>query len=259
MVPVWTPGELYIGGAGVARGYLQDAGLTAARFIVEPLTGEASGRMYRTGDRVRLLTSGDLEFLGRIDDQVKIRGFRVELGEVESSLRKHPAVSDAAMLAHDDGSGNRLASFVVYRSGKRPASGDLRTFLHAAGLPEYMIPHAVIELDVLPLTPNGKLDRKALSELLVRHAGDSASDDTPLTEWEAVVARIWRELLDVDQIGASDNFYDLGGHSLIAIQVVTALEKRAGVHISPRDLVFHTLRQFAVLCEAKSPLKVAQT
>jgi acyl carrier protein len=208
--------------------------------------------MYRTGDRVRMLPGGLLEFLGRLDSQVKIRGFRVEVGEVDSALRRHPRVKDLAVLAHDDGSGMRLAAFLVGSGTPALQAAELKTFLFEQGLPDYMIPASFVVLDALPLTANGKLDRQGLLASLDAVSTADAGDE-PLTEWESLVAGIWSELLGVGDIQSRDNFYDLGGHSLLAIQVVTALEKRARVHISPRDLVFHTLRQFAALCESKSP------
>ena len=249
-VPVWGVGELYIGGAGVARGYLADAELTAARFLHDPWGHGSNARMYRTGDRVRVLPTGVLEFLGRLDSQVKIRGFRVELGEIEAALRQHPDVSQAHVIMHDN-HGARVAAFVVYRPASRPGANELRDFMRRHGLPDYMIPSSFVALDALPLTSNGKPDRPRLLAWLDAPPA-LAQNEEGLTEWEAIVAGIWQELLGVDGIQASDNFYDLGGHSLMAIQVVSALERRARVQISPRDLVFHTLRQFAALCMSKS-------
>jgi acyl carrier protein len=248
-VPIWASGELYIGGAGVARGYLADTQLTEERFVPDPWTTGGPSRMYRTGDRVRVLPGGVLEFLGRLDTQVKIRGFRVELGEIDAALRQHPSVRDAVVLA-DDADGSRLAAALVYKDGPRPGVADLRSFLQRQGLPDYMIPASFAALDALPLTSNGKLDRQRLLASLALPVAREAQDE-PLSEWESTVAAIWQELLRVDRIEPSDNFYDLGGHSLMAIQVVSALERRAGVQISPRDLVFHTLKQFAALCASK--------
>jgi acyl-coenzyme A synthetase/AMP-(fatty) acid ligase/acyl carrier protein len=249
-VPVWGVGELYIGGAGVARGYLADAELTGARFLHDPWGHGSNARMYRTGDRVRVLPTGVLEFLGRLDSQVKIRGFRVELGEIEAALRQHPDVSQAHVIMHDN-HGARVAAFVVYRPASRPGANELRDFMRRHGLPDYMIPSSFVALDALPLTSNGKPDRPRLLAWLDAPPA-LAQNEEGLTEWEAIVAGIWQELLGIDGIQASDNFYDLGGHSLMAIQVVSALERRARVQISPRDLVFHTLRQFAALCMSKS-------
>ncbi|HEX7796849.1 MAG TPA: amino acid adenylation domain-containing protein, partial [Vicinamibacterales bacterium] len=249
-VPVWGVGELYIGGAGVARGYLADAELTAARFLHDPWGQGSNARMYRTGDRVRVLPTGALEFLGRLDSQVKIRGFRVELGEIEAALRQHPEVNHVHVVVHDH-NGPRVAAFVVYHPESRSGPNELRDFMRRHGLPDYMIPYSFVALDALPLTSNGKPDRQRLLEWLdVPEV--LPQNEEPLTEWEAIVAGIWQELLGVDGIQPSDNFYDLGGHSLLAIQVVSALERRARVQISPRDLVFHTLRQFSALCTSKS-------
>jgi amino acid adenylation domain-containing protein len=251
IVPLWVTGELHIGGAGVARGYLADSALTQQKFIPDPWGTHTGARMYKTGDRVRMLPGGVIEFLGRIDNQVKIRGFRVELGEVEASLRRHPSVKDVAILAHDDGTGTRLSAFLVHRDGPRPTAAGLRAFLQEQGLPDYMIPTSFIGLEALPLTSNGKVDRQRLPTLLELPASHGAETEG-LTEWESIVAEIWQQLLGVDQVQTRDNFYDLGGHSLMAIQVVTALERRVRVQISPRDLVFHTLKQFAALCASKS-------
>jgi amino acid adenylation domain-containing protein len=249
-VPVWGVGELYIGGAGVARGYLADAELTAARFLHDPWGHGSNARMYRTGDRVRVLPTGTLEFLGRLDSQVKIRGFRVELGEIEAAVRQHPDVNHAHVVTYDN-NGPRVAAFVVYRPASRSGANELRDFMKGQGLPDYMIPSSFVALDALPLTSNGKPDRQRLLACLDAPAALPQNEE-PLTGWEAIVAGIWQELLGVDSIQPSDNFYDLGGHSLLAIQVVSALERRARVQISPRDLVFHTLRQFSALCMSKS-------
>jgi amino acid adenylation domain-containing protein len=250
LVPLWVAGELCIGGAGVARGYLASPDLTREKFVADPW-GTGGERMYRTGDRVRMRPDGTLEFIGRTDNQVKVRGFRVEIGEVEAALRRHSRTKDVAVLAHDDGTGMRLTAFLVYRDAA-PLPADLKAFLTEHGLPEYMIPAAFVGLDALPLTANGKLDRQRLLASLDDLVSAQGTTNEPLTEWESLVAGIWQELLGVDDIQPRDNFYDLGGHSLLAIQVVTALEKRARVQVSPRDLVFHTLKQFAALCESKS-------
>ena len=255
IVPLWVAGQLYIGGAGVARGYLADTELTNERFVADPWSLDTGGRMYKTGDRVRLLPGGWLEFLGRVDNQVKIRGFRVEPGEVEAALRRHPDVKDVSVLAHEDDAGTRLAAFLVYRNSRHADSSELRAFLAQHGLPDFMIPGSFVPLDALPLTLNGKLDRRALIPLLALPAARHEVDER-LSEWESMIAGVWQEFLGVEQVQARDNFYDLGGHSLMAIQVVTALERRARVQISPRDLVFHTLKQFAALCASKNALSV---
>jgi len=250
LVPVWSTGELYIGGAGVARGYLADNDLTAAKFVPDPRGQHAGARMYKTGDRVRLLPGGMCEFLGRLDSQVKIRGFRVELGEIAATLSQHPSVRHAEVLMHVDKTGPRLAAFLLQRGGPRPSADDLREFLQQRGLPDYVVPSAFVPVDTMPVTLNGKLDRQRLLELLAAPA-PSPEIDEPLSEWESIIAAIWQNALSIDQVQASDNFYDLGGHSLLAIQVVSALERQADVQVSPRELVFHTLKQFAALCASK--------
>jgi acyl-coenzyme A synthetase/AMP-(fatty) acid ligase/acyl carrier protein len=248
-LPPWVPGELYLSGAGVARGYLNAPELDAQRFLPDRFSAQPNARMYRTGDGVRRLPSGDLEFLSRVDDQVKIRGYRVELGEIAAVLRRHPSVREAVALLRDDvGGEKRLVAYVVCRDGEKVSSGELRDFL-AVDVPEYMIPSAIGVLKALPLSANGKIDRAALPDLL--SGSTDAAAEQPATPWESLVAQVWRELLHVDEVSPYENFYDLGGHSLLAVQVVTALEKRTGVQVSPRDLVFHTLRQFAALCEAR--------
>jgi amino acid adenylation domain-containing protein len=251
LVPCWYPGELYIGGLGVARGYLNAPVTTEERFVADPFAAQG-GRLYRTGDQVRILPTGDLEFLGRRDDQIKIRGYRVELGEIEAALLRHESVSEAAVVVREgeDAGDRRLVGCVVPRAGSRVDTAGLSTFLKAE-IPEYMVPGAFVSLDALPLTPNGKVDRRALVALSDAAPDVAAQDEQPSTECENVVADIWREFLETDRISVHDNFYDLGGHSLMAIQVVTALEKRMQLRMSPRDLVFHTLRQFAALCESR--------
>jgi amino acid adenylation domain-containing protein len=251
LVPVWFPGELYIGGSGVSRGYFNDPGMNRERFIPDPVEKDG-GRFYRTGDSVRMLPTGDLEFLGRTDSQIKIRGFRVELGEVEAALRRHEAVRDSAVIVREiDAGEKRLVGCVALRSGSNADAAALSAFLKSQ-LPDYMVPGAFVFFDALPLNANGKIDRRALAARADSAPSSAAAGSAqPSTEWEALVADIWRELLRADEVGVHDNFYDLGGHSLLAIQVVTALERRTRLHMNPRDLVFHTLRQFAALCESR--------
>ena len=251
-VPMWFPGELFIGGGAVARGYVNsdvNRPATESPFLADPFAGAADGRMYRTGDRVRRIAGGALEFLGRADDQVKIRGFRVEPGEIESVLREHPSVHEASVLVRQSESGDSsLAAFV---SGllERPDTTALRALL-AERLPEHMVPASIVPVPSIPRTANGKIDRAAL--LAAASATPSSGAAGALTsEWERAVAAVWSEQLQIGEVGPQDNFYDLGGHSLMAIQVVTAIEKRHGVRVAARELVFHTLRQFAALCEAR--------
>jgi amino acid adenylation domain-containing protein len=230
--PVGIPGELLLGGAGVARGYLGRDELTAERFVEHQ--GE---RVYRTGDRVRRLADGTIEFLGRVDDQVKVRGFRVELGEIEGVLRAHPGVGQAVAVLRDE----ELVAYAVPRQAgyavshaDRPTREKLVEWL-AAQLPEYMVPNAVVLLDALPLTPNGKVDRAALP---APEGGAAAVDSfvAPRTPTEETIARIWRDVLKKERVGVTDSFLDLGGHSLLAIRVLGRISKELGVRLPLRAL-----------------------
>jgi amino acid adenylation domain-containing protein len=244
-VPAGVAGELYVGGAGVSRGYLNRPELTGERFIENPF---GAGRLYRTGDVAARLSDGQLEFRGRIDDQVKIRGFRIELGEIESTIRDHATVADCAVVAIEVTPGDkRLAAYVVAENGPDDASRwreDLMAHLQQR-LPSYMVPAAVTLLDVIPLTRNGKIDRRALP------APSWETQDTndflePRTSTETMVAELWQEILSIEQVGAEDNFFNLGGHSLLAARVVTQVRKRMEIAISVRALFEQpTLREFA--------------
>ena len=228
-VPLGATGEIYIGGAGVARGYLNRADLTAERFVFDPFSGDAGARMYRTGDLGRYLPDGNIEFLGRNDYQVKIRGFRIELGEIEFRLNEHESVADAVVLARQDHSGDqRLVAYVVPIA--READGGelaaaMRSHLRAC-LPEYMVPSAFVRLDALPLTPNGKVDRQALpapeDDAFVRR-----DYEAPQGELEEIVAKVWTELLGVERIGRNDHFFELGGHSLLAVRLLERLRRHS--------------------------------
>ncbi|MEW5929980.1 MAG: amino acid adenylation domain-containing protein [Gemmatimonadota bacterium] len=226
-VPVGVAGELYVGGAGVARGYLNRPELTAERFVDDPF---APGRLYRTGDRVRWMADGTLEYLGRLDEQVKIRGFRIELGEIEAALRQAPGVRDCTVVVRDDETGDRR--LVAYVVGEAEAEA-LRERLRQS-LPEYMVPAAFVPLESIPLTPNGKLDRKALPA----PEGDAyarGSYEAPLGEVEAALAGIWAEVLGVERVGRWDHFFKLGGHSLLAIRLIERM-RRAGLYTDVRAL-----------------------
>ncbi|MFD0201926.1 MULTISPECIES: non-ribosomal peptide synthetase [Saccharothrix] len=248
-LPIGVPGELFIAGPQVARGYLDRPGLTADRFLADPF-GEPGTRMYRTGDKVRWLAvggadnqtqSGLLEYLGRTDDQVKIRGFRIEPGEVEAALLSHPEVRAAAVVARQDNGHTRLVAYVVTTG---PAK--LRDHLRRS-LPEYSVPSAFVELDRLPLTANGKLDKAALPSPEATSEGEFVAPRTPV---EAELARIWAEVLGVTRIGVEDNFFTVGGDSILSIQLVSRA-RQAGLHLASRDVFRHqTVAELALVVSA---------
>nr|WP_052313046.1 non-ribosomal peptide synthetase [Corallococcus coralloides] len=237
-VPPGVPGELYVGGAGVGRGYLGHPSLTAERFIPDPFSPEPGARMYRTGDRVRWLEVGALEFLGRSDSQVKVRGFRIELEEVEAVLGAQPGVQAAAATVREEASGvRRLVGYVVPFEGAAPDEASLREGLRRR-LPEHMVPAAFVVLDALPLSPNGKVDRNALPALGGRPAREETPFVEPSTPAELLLASLWQQILRVERVGADDNFFELGGDSIISLQVV-AQARRAGLAITPKQLFEH--------------------
>ncbi|HEV2733195.1 MAG TPA: amino acid adenylation domain-containing protein, partial [Longimicrobiaceae bacterium] len=232
--PVGVPGELYVAGDGVTRGYLDRPGLTAETFLPDPFAGEAGSRMYRTGDRARWRRDGTLEYLGRLDEQVKLRGFRIEPGEVEEALAAHPQVRESAVVAREDATGDRrLVAYVVAEQGAAAEAAELRAHL-ARGLPEYMVPSAFVALESLPLTPNGKLDRRALP------APDFAVAEgryvAPRTPTEEVLAETWAETLRLERVGVTESFFELGGHSLLATRVISRVRQVFGVEVPLRAL-----------------------
>jgi amino acid adenylation domain-containing protein len=232
--PVGVTGEMYIGGAGVARGYWNRPDLTADRFVADPYASEPEARMYKTGDLGRWLADGNIEFLGRNDYQVKIRGFRIELGEIEARLREHAGVRDAVVVAREDEPGDkRLVAYYTVREEVNETA--LRAHL-LTKLPEYMAPAAWVRLDALPLTPHGKLDQKALPAPQA-HAGREY--EAPVGELESQLAQIWAEILKLERVGRHDNFFELGGHSLLAVRMMSRLRQVSGREVEIRELFAH--------------------
>jgi amino acid adenylation domain-containing protein len=232
-VPIGVPGELYVGGIGVARAYLNRPELTAERFILDVFTSASDAVMYRTGDIVRFLPSGDLVFVGRTDDQVKIRGFRVEPAEVEAALQDHPRVRQALVLAHEFAVERRLVAYTVADAGTdSPDPEELRRFL-ASRIPDFMIPAAFVGLDAFPLTASGKIDRDALPNPDLPQDVEFVA---PRTATEETLAAIWREVLGLANVGVTYNFFALGGHSLLAMQVIARARQAFGVDVRLRSI-----------------------
>jgi amino acid adenylation domain-containing protein len=231
-VPVGVPGELCIGGMCVAQGYLGRPELSAERFIPDPFSHRQDACLYKTGDLARYLSEGNIEFLGRIDHQVKIRGFRVELGEVEAILAQHPSVREtAATIQENFSDGQRLVAYVVLHQGQSTTAGEMRLFLKQK-LPDYMVPSAFVLLDSLPVTPSGKIDRRALPQPDRLRPDLKAGYEAPQTEIERIIASVWQEVLDLEKVGLYDNFFDLGGHSLLLTQAYNRLREILGAGFS---------------------------
>ncbi len=255
-VPIGVAGELWIGGDGVTLGYLNREDLTRERFVEDPFRHVAGARLYRTGDLARFRPDGNLEALGRTDFQVKVRGYRIELGEIESLLARHEGIAQAAVVARPGPGGeNRLVAYVVGKAGAAPPSAELRKRLRRE-LPDYMIPSAFVALDELPLTPNGKVDRRALPDPEDLVGQPAVARIPPRTPTEVLLAEVWRELLGVSQVAVHDNFFDLGGHSLLTMRAIAGVEKRIGKRLNPREYIFQTLEQIALAydgLEAQDP------
>ncbi|HEV7587202.1 MAG TPA: amino acid adenylation domain-containing protein [Longimicrobium sp.] len=249
---IGVPGELIVGGDGVALGYHARPELDAERFVADPFL--AGGRAYRTGDRVRWLPSGELEFVGRTDDQVKVRGFRIELGEVEAALRKHPALRDAVVVARDDAGAERKLVGYVVPEGAEPTAPELRLFMKEH-LPDYMVPTVFVTLDALPVSPNGKVDRKKLPAPGSARVATGDEYVAPTTPAEQALARVWAEVLRVERVGIHDNFFSLGGDSILSIQVI-ARANEAGLRVTPRSVFQHqTIAELAaVVGHAAAPV-----
>ncbi|HEX8495517.1 MAG TPA: amino acid adenylation domain-containing protein [Pyrinomonadaceae bacterium] len=256
-VPIGVSGEIYIGGDGLARGYLRQPSLTAEKFIPHPYSREPGARLYRTGDVGRYLANGQIEFLGRRDQQIKIRGFRIELGEIESVLNQHPSIRDTVVVAREETTGDRrLVAYVVPVADEEAASaGELRRYLKE-NLPDYMVPSSFVRLEQMPLTPNGKVDRRALPEPSQIEVERDACYVAPQTEIEREIAAIWQATLGVEHVGLDDNFFDLGGHSLLLIRVHKKLTEVVGRDVAIVELFRHpTVRALAGHLGQESYLK----
>jgi amino acid adenylation domain-containing protein len=270
-VPLGASGELYIGGAGVARGYMDRPELTAERFVPDPYTGEVGARMYKTGDLGRWLSDGNIEFLGRNDEQVKIRGYRIEPGEIAARLLEYDGIAEAVVVVRDDLAGEK--TLVAYYTAAKENAGasqsadgsnngsvgpdGLRAHL-ASCLPDYMVPSAYVRLDSLPLTPSGKLDRKALA----RPAGGEypvSAYETPQGDVETALALMWAEVLKVERVGRNDNFFDLGGQSLLGIRVIFLVNDYFLTELTVRALLEHpVLMDFAETLRSASGRPIAE-
>lgn len=258
-VPVGVPGEICVGGAGLARGYLNRTALTNERFMTHPFSAEPGARLYRSGDLARYTADGELEYLGRTDHQVKIRGFRVELGEIEAALMRHPAVGEAVVLAREDAPGDqRLIAYLVPSPNASLPAIELREHLRTS-LPDYMVPAAFVTLPAMPLTPNGKIDRRALPAVGGKSAVPDDSFVAPRTRTEEALAGIWREVLGVERVGLHDSFFDLGGHSLLAMRLIWEIQQHFG-KVLPLAALFSapTIAQFSRVLEESRPSVAAR-
>ena len=258
-VSVGETGELLVGGWGLARGYLNRPELTAQKFISDPFNDQRQGRFYRTGDKVRYLSDGTIEILGRIDNQVKIRGFRIELGEIEEKLSQHPAVKQVVVIAREDVAGDkRLVAYVLLHSSQESEAKSISSLRHflKQQLPDYMIPSSFVVLETLPLNPNGKVDRRALPVPEIRPA-DLPTFVAPRTPIEEMLASIWANILRIDLVGIHDNFFTLGGDSLLAIQIIAQMRVSLGVELSfSRLLEFPTIASLVKIVEETSHQEV---
>lgn len=242
--PVGVPGQLYIGGDGLARGYINRPELTAERFVPDPFSATAGQRLYDSGDRARYLPDGSIEFLGRLDQQVKIRGFRIEIGEIEAVLNEHDGISEVAVVVSQSGSGEqRLVAYVVAAEGN---GGDWRAYLKER-VPEYMIPAIFVAIEEMPLTVTGKIDRQALVALGVREENAGDAYEMPRTAIEEALAEIWKQVLGVERVGINDNFFELGGDSILSIQIV-ARANQVGLRLTAKQIFeYQTVAELAAV------------
>ena len=264
-MPIGVRGDLYIGGDGLARGYLNQPQLTATRFISNPFSAESGSQLYRTGDLARYLPDGNIEFLGRLDDQVKIRGFRIELGEIQSTLEQHPAVHQCVAAVREDDGEKQIVAHVARRPGTAPSESELRAHL-AGQLPPYMLPTSFVILDEFPLLPSGKVDRRALpAPALGRRSADSSSG-AAVGQTQRKLVAIWIDLLHLDDVGIHESFFQVGGHSLRAISLLARIQEVFGVSL-PLRRIFQTPTiaglaeaiDSACLSQAAAPSAIPQT
>ena len=250
-VPVGCEGEVFIGGAGVTLGYRNRQDLTDERFVENryrnPFTNYVSDLLYKTGDLAKYTFDGDIQFLRRNDKQVKVRGFRIELGEIEQIIKKHPAVEQNVVIVREDKTGDaRLVAYTIAKSGQEATATQLREHVRES-LPYYMVPQHFVELQAMPQTNNGKIDYKALPVPTEEATKDGESSDIvmPSTEAQKFLAGIWSEVLEMDDIGVNDTFFDIGGHSLLVMKVITQVHEETGVKLGPQDFLISTLEQMA--------------
>jgi amino acid adenylation domain-containing protein/non-ribosomal peptide synthase protein (TIGR01720 family)/FkbM family methyltransferase len=254
-VPIGVSGELYISGAGLARGYLNRPELTSEKFIPNPWSNEPGSRLYKTGDKARYLRDGNIEYLGRIDNQVKIRGFRIELGEIEAAIALNPAVRRTLVVAREDVPGHKyLVAYIVPNHSSAIASSDLRSFLKEK-LPDYLIPGVFVMLDALPLTPNGKVDRKALPTPDTARQELQADKVAPRTRFEEILAQIWREVFHRELLSIHDNFFEVGGDSILSIQIISKANI-AGLLLTPKQIFQH--QTIAELAAVATPIETRE-
>lgn len=257
-VPIGVAGELYIGGDGLARGYLNQPDATAKKFVPNPFGDAAGALMYRTGDLARFLPDGTIMFVGRFDAQVKLHGYRIELGEIEAAFCQHPAVQDILVVAHEYLPGDkRLVAYIVPKDGKQPTGREWRQFLRRK-IPNYMVPTVFMTVDGLPLNPNGKIDRKALPTPAFDRTALENDFFAPRNATEKTIARIWAEIFSLDEVGIHDNFFDLGGDSILSIQIASRTNQ-AGIYLGPNQVFEHpTIAQLASIAESVPDLQTEQ-
>jgi non-ribosomal peptide synthase protein (TIGR01720 family) len=257
-VPIGVPGELLIGGPGLARGYLNRPELTDEKFIPNPFKSDPQERLYKSGDLVRYLPDGNIEFMGRVDDQVKIRGFRVELGEIEAAISQHPQVRENVVIAwEDENSRKRLVAYLILNQESESTISEIRSYLKQ-NLPDYMIPANFVPLNHLPMTPNGKVDRKSLPAPDLTRSEQDNQFTAPRNQIEQTLTQIWSDLLKVEKIGIDDNFFELGGDSILSIQII-AKANQAGVKLTPIQIFEHqTIAELAMVAGSSQTIQAEQ-